>query len=105
MMRRNPMLKRILALAGLFVFLFAVNLVLAGGNVHQVTIVKAGDGKLTCIDMSGNQHTISVAKNAKITLDGKTCKLDDLRKDYKAAVTGERVDDEKMITAIEARSK
>ena len=86
------------------VALLAVNFALAG-NVVQVTIVKAGDGTLTCVDKSGNEHTIKVAPDAKITCDGKTCKLEDLRKDYMAKVTGERINDEKTITAIEARSK
>ncbi len=98
------MSKRAIPFVLIALTLLAVNIALAG-NVHQVTIVQAGAGKLTCVDGNGSQHTIKVAANAKITCDGKTCKLEELRKDFKAAVTGERIDDEKTITSIEARSK
>ncbi len=101
------MLKRAMTLAGLFVFLFgfAVTAARADGNVHQVTIVEVTDGKISVTDAKGNQRTVPVSKTAKITLDGKACKLEDLKKDHTAAVTGEKVDNEKMITAIEAKSK
>ncbi len=96
------MWQRVLPLLAIF-FTAALSIALAEG-IHQVTIVKAGEGKLTCVDQNGNEHTITVAQSAKITLDDKNCKLDDLRKDMKAGVTGERINDEKTITSIAARS-
>ena len=91
-------------LIALGLFVFAINLV-AAGEVRDVTIIKAGDGKVTLITPSGMEHTINVAKDAKISCDGKSCKLEDLKKDYKANVMGARVDEMKVITSIEARSK
>jgi hypothetical protein len=43
-------------------------------------VVKAGDGKLTMTDKDGkNEQAYDVAKDAKITCDGKECKLQDLK--------------------------
>src|SRR5689334_7112488 len=97
------MWQRLLPVFTIF-FSLALGVALAEG-VHQITIVSAGDGQLTCVDKNGNEHTIAVAKNAKITLDGKDCKRGDLLTDMKAGVTGERINDEKTITSIAARSK
>lgn len=72
---------------------------------HRVTIVKAGNGMLTCTDGGGNPHVVKVAADARITNDGKTCKLEDLRPDQQATVMGRRVGDEKVITSIEARTR
>lgn len=101
------MLKSVMTLASLFVFVFAltVNMASAQGNVHQVTIVEVKDGKLTVADKKGNMITLPVSKTAKISLDGKTSKLEDLKKDQPAAVTAEKVGEEKQITSIEAKTK
>src|SRR5215831_13420717 len=50
-------------------------------------VVKAGDGKLTIEDKEKKEHTCEVAKDAKITCDGKECKLDELKKGVKVKVT------------------
>lgn len=53
---------------------------------HEGTVVKAADGKLT-MTIKGNKHTHEVAKDAKITLDDKPAKLDDLKEGYHITVT------------------
>jgi hypothetical protein len=70
-----------------------------GGKTHEGTVVKAGDGKLT-MKSEGKEHTHDVAPNAKITCDGKECKLSDLKEGYKVKVT--TTDDLKTATRIEA---
>lgn len=42
-------------------------------------VVKAGDGKLTIKGKGDKEDTCEVAKDAKITCDGKECKLEDLK--------------------------
>lgn len=78
--------------------------VLAGDDkVHEGKVVKAGDGKLT-MTFKGDEkkHTHDVAKDAKITLDGKPAKLDDLKEGYQVKVT---MDAKHVVTKIEAHSK
>src|SRR6516225_3878379 len=65
------------------------------------TVVKAADGKLTIEDKAKKEHTCEVANNAKITCDGKECKLDDLKKGVKVKVTVK----DKKATKIEASTK
>ncbi len=55
---------------------------------HEGKVVEASKGKLVMTDMDGtNQHSLTVAASAKITRDGKTAKLDDLKKGDTVAVT------------------
>jgi len=49
-------------------------------------VVKAADGKLTITDKDDKEHVTTVAADAKITCDGKECKLEDLKKDIKVKV-------------------
>jgi hypothetical protein len=76
---------------------------LAAEKAHEATVVKAGDGKIT-LTFKGDEkkHTHDVAKDAKITLDGKKAKLEDLKEDFPVKVTW---DDKFVITKIEAKSK
>src|SRR4051794_24675761 len=72
------------------------------GDTHEGLVVKAGDGKLTMTDKDGkNEHTHDVAKDTKITCDGKACKLDDLKKGTKVKVTVK----DKKAAKIEASTK
>jgi len=74
----------------------------AKDKTHEGKVVKAGDGKLTMtLKDDTKQHTHEVAKNARITLDGKQARLEDLRKDMAVTVT---TNDSSVVTAIEARS-
>lgn len=85
------MLSRILPLcfAVLALAILASQPVLAADEeTHEGLVVKAGGAKLT-MTMKGEEkeHTHAVAKDAKITLDGKAVKLEDLKKGYHVEVT------------------
>jgi hypothetical protein len=75
----------------------------ADAKAHEATVVKAGDGKIT-LTFKGddNKHTHDVAKDAKITLDDKTAKLEELKEGFPVKVTW---DDKFVITKIEAKAK
>ena len=78
-------------------FVAALALVLLAGapvlaadkdNTHEGVVVKAGEHKLTMTDKDGkNAHTHDVDKDAKISCDGKDCKLTDLKTGLKILVT------------------
>ena len=72
-------------------------------KVHEVTVVKAGDGKIT-MTMKGDEkkHTHDVAKAAMITLDGKKITLKELKEGFPAKVT---LDDEFVVHKIEAEAR
>ena len=96
------MLHRVLplSLAVLAVVLFVAAPALAADTEGMV--VKAGDGKLTMTDKDGKEQTHPVADTAKITCDGKECKLEDLKKGFKVKVTTEKKDDKVVITKVVA---
>jgi len=73
----------------------------ADETTAEGTVVKAADGKLTIQDKDKKEHSCEVAKDAKITCDGKACKLDDLKKGVKVKVTVK----DKKATKIEASTK
>jgi len=76
------------------------------GNTHSGVVVKVSDGKLTMTDKEGkNEHTHDVAKDAKITCDGKECKLEDLQKGVMITVTLEAKGDKKVATRLEAKKE
>lgn len=100
------MMSRIAFLAAVAVALVALvglPLLAADDKVHEATVVKAGDGKLT-LTMKGDdqKHNHDVAKDAKITLDDKKAKLEELKEGFPIKVT---MDDKFVITKIEAKSK
>lgn len=72
-------------------------------KVHEVTVVKAGDGKIT-LTFKGDEkkHDHDVAKDAEVTLDGKKATLAELKEGFPAKVT---VDDKFVVHKIEAESK
>lgn len=70
---------------------------------HEGKVVKAGDGKLTMTAKGKDaRHTHDVDKDAKITLDGKATKLEDLKEGYHVIVT---THGKHGIVKIEAHSK
>jgi hypothetical protein len=87
--------------------LFAGGAVADDQNVttHEGKIVMAGDGKLTMTDKNGaNKHTHKVPPAAKITCDGKECKLDDLKEGFFVKVTTKN-DVNQTVTKIEAKKE
>ena len=98
------MVKRCLPLfaAALFAFV-AQPLSGADDKVHEATVVKAGEGKIT-LTFKGDEkkHEHDVAKDAKITLDGKDAKLEDLKEGATVKAT---MDDKFVVHKIEAKSK
>ncbi|MBI2806697.1 MAG: hypothetical protein HYX68_17095 [Planctomycetes bacterium] len=75
----------------------------AGGKAQEATVVKVGDSKITLTFKGSDQkHTHDVAKDAKITLDDKKAKLEELKEGFHANVT---IDDKFVVTKIDAHSK
>ncbi len=46
--------------------------------VGTITKVSAADSTITVTDKNGKDHALTIAKDAKVTCDGKDCKLADL---------------------------
>jgi uncharacterized protein YdbL (DUF1318 family) len=103
------MLKRSLsvAFAALALAVVLSQTVRAEDATHEGTVVKAGDGTLVMTDKDGkNEHTMDVAKDAKITCDSKVCKLADLKSGSTVIVTTRKDDKDKIwVSKIEATSK
>jgi hypothetical protein len=58
------------------------------GNTHEGKVVSVAEGKLVMTDNDGkNEHSHKITSSTKITLDGKTAKLADLKKDDSIKVT------------------
>ncbi len=100
------MMSRISFLKTVAASLFALSvlpLLAADDKAKEATIVKAGDGKIT-LTFKGDEkkHTHDVAKDAKITLDDKAAKLDELKEGFAAHVT---IDAKFVVTMIHAKSK
>jgi hypothetical protein len=69
----------------------------------EAHVVKAGDGKITLLFKGEDaKHTHDVAKDAKITLDDKDAKLDDLKEGYHVLLT---FDAKGVVAKIVAHSK
>jgi len=57
-------------------------------NTHEGKIVRIEGNKIVMVDKDGkNEHTHTLALDAKIMCDGKECKLTDLKKDQQVRVT------------------
>jgi hypothetical protein len=75
-------------------------------DTHQGKVVNVTGQKLIMTDKDGkNEHTHTVALNARITCDGKECKLGDLKPGTAIRVTTSKEGDRKMATRIEANTK
>lgn len=100
MMSRIPF---VAVVAVALVALVGPSLRAADDKVHEATVVKAGDGKIT-LTFKGDEkkHTHDVAKDAKITLDGKDAKLEDLKEGFPVKLT---MDDKFVVHKIEATAK
>lgn len=100
------MMRRLLSFVPIFV---ALTLIASQGGFagedkeHTGVVVKAGDGKLTMTAKgSAKPHTHKVDAKAKITVDGKAAKLEDLKKGFHVHV---RMTEEHVVTSIRAHSK
>jgi hypothetical protein len=77
---------------------------LRGKDIREGKVMKASGGKLVLVDNEGkNEHSFEVASDSVITLDGKTCKLDDLPQSSWAKVTTEQRGEKTYATKIEAQ--
>ena len=96
--------------------LFAAALVLLGRGVpagadekkdavHHGHVVKVADGKLTMVGDDKKEVTHPVAKDAKVTIDGKEAKLEDLKEHTHVAVTMKEEGGKHTVTKIEADTK
>ncbi len=104
--RRLVMLYRMLGLvcvAMALVVLASGSAVSAGdkGSTHEGKLVSAKDHKIT-METKGKEHSHEVPATAKITCDGKECKLSDLKPGVTIRVT---VDNNNRATRIEASTK
>jgi biopolymer transport protein ExbD len=94
-----------LVLAVMAVALFvALPVMAADENTHSGKVVSAADGKLVMTDSNNKEMTHSVAADAKISFDGKECKLEDLKKGAFVKVTTKK-DDPKVAILIQGSSK
>jgi hypothetical protein len=73
-------------------------------GTHDGTVVKVEEGKLTMTGKDGkDEATHTVGRDAKISCDGKECKLEDLLKGYTVRVTTEKKGEETVVTRVDAR--
>jgi Cu/Ag efflux protein CusF len=73
-------------------------------GTHEGKVVKAEPGKLTMTDKDGKaQHTHTVPADAKVTCDGKECKVEELKAGSEVKVTTEQKGDKVVVTKIEAK--
>ena len=100
------MISRISFLACVAMALVALTglpLLAADDKVHEATVVKTEEAKIT-LTFKGDEkkHTHEVAKDAKITLDDKEVKLEALKEGFSVKLT---MDDKFVIHKLEAQSK
>ena len=98
-------MKYALGLLAVLCFLFVASTpAVAEDKSHEGTFVSAVAGKLTMKDKDGKEHSHTIAPDAKITCDGKECKVEDLRAGYKLKVTMKE-GEPNTIAKIEARKE
>jgi hypothetical protein len=71
---------------------------------HDGKVVSVVGDKLTTTCSDGKQHCHTVAKDAKVTCDGHTSKIEDLKAGTPVRVTPKR-DDMTIATAVESGKK
>lgn len=101
------MLRRTFVLAAVAVLALALNPLLADDakpGTHEGKVVKAEAGKLTMTDKDGkNEHTHTIPAGAKVTCDGKECKVEDLKPGSSVKVTTEKKEDKVVVVSVEAK--
>ncbi len=82
-----------------------LTLLAVAAEKHDGKVVEVNNGKLTMTDMDGgNQHSHTLATNAKITRDGKMAKLDELKKGDLVTVTMGEQSGKQVATELVVRS-
>jgi len=105
------MIYRTLPLAALALALVLSASALAAKEAKEAQVI-THDGKVVSIDgdkfvmsnKAGKEHKHTLADGAKVTCDGKVCKLEDLKAGMKIRVSTTK-DDKTTATAIEAIDK
>jgi Cu/Ag efflux protein CusF len=73
-------------------------------GTHEGKVVKVETDKLTMTDKDGkNEHTHMIPADAKITCEGKDCKLTDLKAGYPVKITVEKKGEKNVVTKIDAK--
>lgn len=75
----------------------------APAGTHEGKVVKVEGTKLTMSDKDGKKHTHTIPADAKVSCDGKECKLTDLKEGQPVKVTAEKQGDKNVITKIDAK--
>jgi hypothetical protein len=70
-------------------------------NTHEGTVVGLTGDKLTTTCCKGHEHSHTMAKDAKVTCDGKAGKVADLKAGTCVRIT-EKKDDKSVATAVES---
>ena len=74
-------------------------------NTHEGKLVKISGNKLTMTDKEGkNEHTHTLAPDAKVMCDGKECKADDLKPGTRVRVSTSKGDKD-VAVKVEAFTK
>jgi hypothetical protein len=74
-------------------------------NTHEGKFVMAeGNNKFVMTGKNGARHEHALAAEARVTCDGKECKLSDLKEGTMVRVTTDR-NDQKVATRVDARTK
>ena len=73
----------------------------SSATTHEGKVVSVAGDKLTTTCSEGKQHCHTMAKDAKVTCDGKAAKAADLKTGTSVRVTT-RADDKSVATAVES---
>jgi hypothetical protein len=106
------MMKRVASLAAAAAVVLFVGAVVAAEKEKAAdatvmgTIAKVGDNTITVTDKDGKDHALTVGKDAKISCDGKDCKLADLDPKKVTSVTITlNADNKTQADKIDAKTK
>jgi hypothetical protein len=92
-----------LVLFALALACFVASPVLAAADeTHEGTFVKSDGATLTMKTLDNKEATVPMAADAKVTCDGKDCKVTDLKAGFKVKVT---LNTDKKASKVEASTK
>ncbi len=77
---------------------------MANSCTHEGKVVSVAGNKLVSTCAEGNQHSHTVAPDAKVTCDGAVCKTEDLKAGTKIRVTT-KPEDKHTATKVESLQK